>query len=100
MLSKAMIVRKIREAYPYLAAEYGVKRIGLFGSYARNAATETSDVDLVVEFERPVGFKFIELGEYLEQLLGQSVDVLTPVGIHKIRVPGVEQEIEADIVYV
>jgi predicted nucleotidyltransferase len=59
-------------------SEYGVKRIGLFGSHAKGAPSERSDVDLVVEFARPIGLKFIEFAEYLESLLGKKVDVLTP----------------------
>jgi predicted nucleotidyltransferase len=100
MLTKEAITRMLREKYPYLAAEYGVKRIGLFGSYAKDIPTEASDIDLVVEFERPLGFKFIELSEYLERLLGQEVDVLTPAGIQGIRNPHIAQSIEENIVYV
>jgi predicted nucleotidyltransferase len=100
MLTKESITRVLREKYPHLAAEYGVKRIGLFGSYAKDIPTEASDIDLVVEFERPLGFKFIELSEYLEQLLGQKVDILTPAGIQGIRIPHIAQNIGESIVYV
>jgi predicted nucleotidyltransferase len=100
MLTKEAITKMLREKYPYLAAEYGVKRIGLFGSYAKDIPTEASDIDLVVEFERPLGFKFIELSEYLERLLGQEVDILTPAGIQGIRIDHIAQSIEENIVYV
>jgi predicted nucleotidyltransferase len=70
----------------------------LFGSYAKGVPTEASDIDLVVEFERPLGFKFIELTEYLEQLLGQKVDILTPAGIQGIRSPHIAQSIGESIV--
>jgi predicted nucleotidyltransferase len=100
MLTKEAITKVLREKYPYLAAEYGVKRIGLFGSYAKDIPTEASDIDLVVEFERPLGFKFIELSEYLERLLGQEVDILTPAGIQGIRIDHIAQSIEENIVYV
>jgi len=53
----------------------------LFGSYAKGHPNESSDVDLVIEFERPIGFRFFELLDYLEALLGQKVDVLTPAEI-------------------
>jgi predicted nucleotidyltransferase len=100
MLTKEAITKVLREKYPYLAAEYGVKRIGLFGSYAKDIPTEASDIDLVVEFEWPLGFKFIELSEYLERLLGQEVDILTPAGIQGIRIDHIAQSIEENIVYV
>jgi hypothetical protein len=100
MLTKEAITKLLRESYPYLAAEYGVKRIGLFGSYAKDIPTQASDIDLVVEFERPLGFKFIELSEYLERLFGQEVDILTPAGIQGIRIDHIARSIEENIVYV
>ena len=98
MLTKDQVRELLREKYPYLAAEYGVKRIGIFGSYAKGVPDETSDVDIVVEFERPIGFKFVELVEYLEHLLGTRVDVLTPAGLQGIRVSRVAQDIVESIV--
>jgi predicted nucleotidyltransferase len=99
MVTRAQLLKLLREQYPYLATEYGIKRIGIFGSYAKGEPEETSDVDIVVEFERPIGFKFIELVEYLERLLGRRVDVLTPAGLQGIRVPRVAQDIMESIVY-
>jgi uncharacterized protein len=100
MLTRETIVHRLRESYPYLTTEYGVKRIGLFGSFAQGTADETSDIDIVVEFHRPIGFKFIELVDDLEQRLGRQVDVLTPAGLQGIRVRGVASNIMESIVYV
>lgn len=61
-----------------LRVRYGVKSLALFGSVARGESRPESDVDLLVEFERPIGLKFFELIDYLEQLLGCSVDLGTP----------------------
>ncbi|MFP4395495.1 MAG: nucleotidyltransferase family protein [Anaerolineales bacterium] len=94
------ITRILRENTPYMATEYGVKRIGLFGSYAKNTPTETSDVDLVVEFDRPIGFRFVEFVEYLENLLGKNVDVLTLAGIQGIRIDHIAKSIQESTVYV
>jgi predicted nucleotidyltransferase len=59
--------------------EFGVRSLMLFGSVARNEAQADSDVDLLVEFERPVGlFTFVRLKRYLESALGCSVDLGTP----------------------
>jgi predicted nucleotidyltransferase len=58
---------------------FGVKSLLLFGSVARDEATPTSDVDLLVEFNRPVGyFGLFALQDYLEKLLGCPVDLGTP----------------------
>ena len=100
MLTQARVLDLIRANYPYLAAKYGVKRIGLFGSYAKGQPGETSDIDLVVEFDKAIGFRFIEFAEYLEKLLGRKVDVLTPAGVQGIRATRVVKEITESIVYV
>ncbi|MCS6964324.1 MAG: nucleotidyltransferase family protein [Thermoflexus sp.] len=97
-MSREEIITLLRRHYSFLAAQYGVKRIGLFGSYARGEPGETSDIDLVVEFDRPIGFAFIELAEYLENLLGRKVDLLTPMGLRGIRLPEVASEIEQSVI--
>uniref|UniRef100_B8HN06 DNA polymerase beta domain protein region n=1 Tax=Cyanothece sp. (strain PCC 7425 / ATCC 29141) TaxID=395961 RepID=B8HN06_CYAP4 len=59
--------------------EFAVKALFLFGSVARDEARSDSDVDFLVEFDRPVGlFTLLGLKAYLEELLGCSVDVGTP----------------------
>ena len=100
MLTKETVVGLLREKHPYLADEFGIRKIGLFGSFAKGQPDETSDVDIVVEFERPIGFRFIEFVDYLERLLGRKVDVLTPAGIKGIRIDRVARSIADSIVYV
>ncbi len=94
------VIAKIRSQYPYLSSEFGVKRIGVFGSVAKQSERERSDIDLVVEFDRPVGLKFMGLAEYMEKLFGRKVDILTKDGIRNIRVKRVSTDIEKDIIYV
>lgn len=63
---------------------FGVKSIAVFGSVARNESTPDSDIDLLVEFrpdERVGMFRFIDLKQYLEDLLGCEVDLVTPEGL-------------------
>ncbi|WP_369797053.1 nucleotidyltransferase family protein [Kamptonema formosum] len=55
----------------------GVKSLELFGSVARDEANADSDVDFLVEFDRPVGLGFFEGQDYLEEILGCSVDLGT-----------------------
>jgi hypothetical protein len=100
MLTKDRITELLQEQNTYLATEFGVRRIGLFGSASRNRSGDASDIDLVVEFERPIGLRFMELGDYLESLLGRKVDLLTPAGIQAIRSQAIRQEISESIVYV
>lgn len=100
MLTKEKAIKLLQEKHSYLATEFGVSKIGLFGSYAKGQSGDTSDVDLIVEFERPIGFRFIELVDYLENLLGHNVDVLTPAGVQNIRIERVARSISQSIVYV
>jgi molybdopterin synthase catalytic subunit len=62
-----------------LRDRFGVRSLALFGSVVRGEARSDSDVDLLVEFERPVGlFEFVRLQLFLEELLGRRVDLVTP----------------------
>ncbi len=82
--------------------KFGVKSIGLFGSFAREENNEKSDIDLVVEFEKGKGTfrNFGGLINYLENLFGRPVDILTPIGIESIRNDEVKKSIKKGIVYV
>ncbi len=100
MLTREKILGLLQANYPFLAGEFGVSKIGLFGSFAKGQPDETSDVDIVVEFDRPIGFRFVDLAEYLENLLGRKVEVLTPAGIQGIRIDSVAKSIVESIVYV
>jgi len=100
MLTKEQTLAILKQNRDYLSAKYGVKRIGVFGSYAKGQPSDESDVDIVVEFERPIGFRFVEFAEYLERLLGQDVDVLTPAGLRGIRIAHIARDIAESIVYV
>ncbi len=82
--------------------KFGVKRIGIFGSFARDKGGRSSDIDIVVEFKRGMGtFKnFGGLVVYLENLFGRPVDILTPAGIESIRINKIKEHIKREIIYV
>jgi predicted nucleotidyltransferase len=74
--------------------EFGVSSLMLFGSVARDEARPDSDVDLLVEFDRPVGlFTFVRLKRYLEEILGSSVDLGTPDSLKPYLKATVSQEV-------
>jgi predicted nucleotidyltransferase len=100
MLTKEKIIELLQQNQPYLFTQYGVRRIGLFGSYAKGQPDEASDIDIVVEFERPIGLRFMEFAEYLEHLLDRKVDVLTPAGIQGIRIARIARDIAESVLYV
>lgn len=67
----------LKEKKTYLAENYHVSKIGIFGSYARNQQNDNSDIDILVEFNKPVGFEFFDLKDYLESLFNKPVDLVT-----------------------
>ncbi|MCK6622937.1 MAG: nucleotidyltransferase family protein [Calditrichaceae bacterium] len=78
MLTRSEILNVLKAIKPEIHAQYGVKDIGLFGSFVREEQTQNSDIDILVEFDRPIGFfKFLELEEYLTGRLGRKVELVS-----------------------
>ena len=71
------LINKLQYIKPQLEREYAVKKVGLFGSFADGTFTENSDVDILVEFEHPVGWQFFKLEKYLEKTLHRKIDLVT-----------------------
>ena len=72
------IEKLVKENKVLLTEQFKVKEIGIFGSVVRGEDKETSDVDILVEFVEPIGlFKFLELEEYLSDLIGRKVDLVS-----------------------
>ncbi|MGD0280893.1 MAG: nucleotidyltransferase family protein [Dissulfurispiraceae bacterium] len=72
------IKRKLQKHKQDLRDEYGVKAVGVFGSYVRGEQTEQSDVDILVDLERPIGLiRLVRLNRNISQLLGIKVDLTT-----------------------
>ena len=72
------IIQTIAESRERLRSEFGVIGIGIFGSVVRGEQDAGSDVDILVEFERPIGFvRFLRLEKRLAELLGMPVDLVT-----------------------
>ncbi len=91
------VIRILNEHTAELTGRYGVKSLALFGSVARDQASPISDVDLLVEFDRPVGlFGLFALQEYLENLLGCPVDLGTPDSLK----PRIRDQVLSERVYV
>lgn len=72
------IMIKLRKNMPVLREKYKVKYLGVFGSYVRGEQKKSSDLDILVEFQEPVGlFEFMELEEYLANNTGVKVDLVS-----------------------
>ena len=93
-MTKEEILQKLRGNREKLR-QFGVKRIGIFGSAVRDELREDSDIDVVVEFEEEKkNFdNFIELTFFLEELFGRKVDLLTPQSLSPFIKPYIEREV-------
>ena len=100
MLSREKVLEILKKEYLYLSTQYGVKRIGLFGSYAKGNEQEDSDIDLLIEFENPIGLQFVGLAEYIEKAIGKRVEIITLEGIKGIRIPKIAEDILNSVQYV
>ena len=74
--------------------QYPIKTIGLFGSVVRGDFTENSDIDIIVEFAKPVGMEFIELTDRLEDILQRRVDLVWRKGLWERTIEFIKNEIE------
>jgi uncharacterized protein len=94
-LTKEKILSTIAANRQQLMA-YGVQKIGLFGSFVSNQATEVSDVDLLVDIlrERKTFKNFMALNYYLEELLGRKVDLITMQSVSPYIGPHILQSTE------
>lgn len=75
--------------------KFKVKEIGIFGSYIRGEEFEKSDVDILVEFYDPIGWEFIDLKEFLEEILDKEVDLVTVRALK----PRLKDKILKEVVY-
>ena len=94
------VIETLREHKEEIKERYGVRRIGVFGSYVRGEQKATSDIDVLVEFEKPTFDNFMDLVFYLEELFGKNVDLLTLEGVKGIRIKEIAKEIMESVVYV
>lgn len=76
-MTKTDILSKLRELKPELNKQFAVREIGLFGSFSDNSNSEDSDIDILVELERPIGWRIFTLEIYLEKVFGRKIDLVT-----------------------
>ena len=79
-LSQAVVIAKLRQLGPELRGR-GIARLDLFGSVAQDKARLDSDVDILVELSRPMGFEFFDLQEFIAAQLGAPVELATRSGM-------------------
>ena len=93
ILSKHFIKQTLVENRETLR-KYGVKRIGLFGSYVQGTADASRDIDLLVELERLTFRDYMGLALFLEDLFEKKVDLVTTTSVKPRLKPYIEKEVE------
>jgi predicted nucleotidyltransferase len=97
MRERTEVRDQLRDMMAELRGQYHVKKIGIFGSFSQGRQTEQSDVDLVVEFDQPIGMMaFAHLRNVIADRLGIRVDLVTPDGLH----PLIRDRVMREVVYV
>jgi uncharacterized protein len=96
MRNRDEVLRILEDQKPSLLAAYQLTKLGIFGSYARNQQTETSDLDVLVDYSQPPTLlKLIELRDELSQMLSLKVDIVTPNGLK----PRIRDRILSEVIY-
>jgi len=96
-MKRDAVIDILKDKNAELKKKYGVKSLSLFGSMARDEATPASDVDLIVEFSRPIGyFGLFALQDHLEKLLGCSVDLGT---LNSLK-PRIRERVMGELIHV
>ncbi len=97
MTSREQVINTLQAHKAELSGTYGVHSLALFGSLARDEATDQSDVDLLVEFDRAVGyFGLVALQDHLADLLRRPVDLGTLASLK----PRIRRQVEQDLIHV
>lgn len=96
MTELAAIKQILAQLKPELEQKFFVNSIGLFGSVVRGDFTDKSDIDIIVDFSKPVGIEFIDLADYIERKLRKKVDLVSKNGVK----PKYFHQIESEIIYV
>jgi predicted nucleotidyltransferase len=96
MKTRDEVLKILREHKPLLLQNYQISGLGLFGSCARGSQTESSDVDVLVDYEKaPSLFKLLELRDYLSELLEMKVDIVTRNGLK----PRIREKVLSEVIY-
>ena len=96
MTALSTIRQILAQLKPELTEKYAVSSIGLFGSIVRDDFTPASDIDIIVDFSKPIGIEFIDLADFIEAKLQKKIDLVSRKGIK----PKYLQQIQSEIIYV
>ncbi|MBK8342194.1 MAG: nucleotidyltransferase family protein [Bacteroidetes bacterium] len=88
------IKNELEKMKPELLERFFVSEIGLFGSITRDDFTANSDVDIIVDFNKPIGIEFIDLADFIESKLHRRVDLISKKALREYFYLSIEKEIQ------
>jgi len=97
-IEKELVIKKLKKIKNHLRKEYGIEKIGLFGSLVRNEQNESSDIDLLIEIQAEMLslIKYMKLKFFLEDVLGRKVDLV----LNRAIKPRLRERILREVIYV
>lgn len=96
METKEQILTNLRQIKAYLNIEYAVNTIGLFGSFADDTQSANSDVDILISFSKPIGWKMYALENFISKNIGRKIDLVTVKGLK----PAMKEAILNKVIFV
>lgn len=97
MKSLPDIVKILSDYQPLIKKKYKINQLGIFGSYARSEQSESSDLDILIDYqEAPTLIQLIELENELSKVVGEKVDVVTKKGLK----PRIASRVLAEVIYI
>ena len=97
ILDKDNVLSLLKVYYIYNKKEFGIKKIGLFGSYARDEANDGSDIDVLISLQKPSLLKYSSISRQLERIFGRKVDLVSEKAIHTEEFA---KQLTKDVIYV
>lgn len=83
-MTSEQLYSKLSALKTELKDKYSVEQLAIFGSYAKGMQKPESDIDILVSFQKPIGWSFFDLQDYLESQLGKKVDLVTPNALKEL----------------
>jgi hypothetical protein len=96
MVNKEHITKALKDNKLDLSTRYHLTSIAIFGSFTREDFRDDSDIDILIDYDQPIGIEFIDLAEELEKILNRKVDLVSKNGVK----PKYFDEIQKDLIYV
>ncbi len=90
----SQIKKELEKMKPELSERFFVSEIGLFGSITRDDFNADSDVDIIVDFNKPIGIEFIDLADFIESRIHRKVDLISKKALRQYFYSSIEKEIQ------